>query len=43
MIFKDYRINMIKPQMKEIKPSRKSSIIKVQTTAEILKNIQHLI
>ncbi len=43
MIFKDYRITMIKPQMKEIKPSRKSGTIKVQTNAEILNSILELI
>ena len=43
MIFKDYRTTMIKPHMKEIKPSGKSSTIKVQTTAEILNSISELI
>jgi hypothetical protein len=46
MILKNYRIAMIKMQygIKEIKPSRKSSIIKVQTkSAEILNSILELI
>ena len=43
MIFKDYRITIIKPQTKKIKPSRKSSTIKVQTSAEILNSISELI
>jgi hypothetical protein len=43
MITKDYRITMIKPRTKKIKQSRKSSIIKVQTSAEILNSISELI
>lgn len=43
MIFKDYRTAMIKPHTKRIKSSRKSSTIKVQTSAEILNSISELI
>jgi hypothetical protein len=43
MISKDYRITMIKQGKKKIKPSGKSSTIKVQTIAEILNSISELI